>query len=129
MAPMYSMFQTYNKPFIATRGSMQYMYDQDDKEHLDLLANNLSISIGHCHPRVVEKTQKQMATLAHCSSMYYSEPVADLTDQFLATFPKRSDGEEWQVQYLVSGGEAVEMAIQVSVLVYMSQYKRHRLCE
>tara|TARA_B110000971_G_scaffold215535_1_gene249195 strand:- start:586 stop:903 length:318 start_codon:yes stop_codon:yes gene_type:complete len=105
---MYGMFQTYQKPFVASRGSMQYMYDQDGVEHLDLLANNLSISVGHCHPRVVKRVQEQAATLSHCSSMYYSEPASELTEKFLKTFPKRSDGEEWKVQYLVSGGEAVE---------------------
>ncbi len=71
MAPMYGMFQTYKKPFIASRASMQYIYDQDNNKHLDLLANNLSISVGHCHPRVVYRVQPQAETLAHCSSMYY----------------------------------------------------------
>jgi alanine-glyoxylate transaminase/(R)-3-amino-2-methylpropionate-pyruvate transaminase len=114
MAPMYGMFQTYQKPFIVKKASMQYMYDQDGVEHLDLLANNLSISVGHCHPRVVERVQQQAKELTHVSSMYYSEPAAELTNKFLATFPERSDGEQWKVQYLVSGGEAVEMAIQMS---------------
>ena len=40
LAPMYGMFQTYQNPFIATRASMQYMYDQDDREHLDLLVRS-----------------------------------------------------------------------------------------
>ena len=114
MAPMYNMFQTYKKPFVAARTSMQYIYDQDDKQHLDLLANNLSISVGHCHPRVVDRVQKQAATMGHCSSMYYSEPAAELTEKLLKTMPVRSDGEDWVVQYLVSGGEAVEMAIQMA---------------
>ena len=52
--------------------------------------------------------------LTHVSSMYFSEPAAELTEKFLKTFPTRSDGEKWKVQYLVSGGEAVEMAIQMS---------------
>ena len=46
--------------------------------------------------------------------MYYSEPVAELSEKFLATFPPRSDGERWQVQWAVSGTEAVEMAIQMA---------------
>lgn len=114
MSPVYKMFQTYKSPFIASRAKMQYIYDQNDTKHLDLLANNLSISVGHCHPRVVSKVQQQAATLAHCSSMYYSEPAAELTEKLLKTMPKRSDGEDWMVQYLVSGGEAVEMAIQMA---------------
>ena len=32
----------------------------------------------------------------------------------MRTMPPRSDGEAWQVQYCVSGGEAVEMAIQLA---------------
>ena len=114
MAPMYGMFQTYQRPFIVKKASMQYMYDQEGVQHLDLLANNLSISVGHCHPRVVERVQKQAQELTHVSSMYYSEPAAELTEKFLNTFPERSDGEKWKVQYLVSGGEAVEMAIQMA---------------
>ena len=30
LSPLYSMFQTYKNPFIASRGSMQYMYDQNN---------------------------------------------------------------------------------------------------
>ena len=41
MAPMYGMFQTYQRPFIVKKASMQYMYDQEGVQHLDLLANNL----------------------------------------------------------------------------------------
>lgn len=117
MAPMYGMFQTYKTPFLATRGEGQYMYDDRGTRYLDMLANNLSISVGHCHPRVTRRVQNQAATLAHCSSMYYSEPVAELTTQLLATFPPRSDGEPWMIQYLVSGGEAVQMAIQIARVV------------
>jgi len=61
-----------------------------DNEHLDFLA----ISVGHCHPRVVDRVRHQAATLAHCSFMYYSEPVAELTEKLLRTMPKRSDGED-----------------------------------
>lgn len=114
MAPMYSVFQTYKNPFVVTKAFMQYVYDQNGTKHLDLLASNLTISVGHSHSRINERVKSQMDDMVHCSSMYYSQPVAELTEKLLDTFPKRSDGEKWQVQYAVTGTEAVEMAIQLA---------------
>src|SRR6266852_4285956 len=51
----------YNNPVKIVRGSMQYLYDEKDREYLD--AYNNVAHVGHCHPRVVKAGQAQMAVV------------------------------------------------------------------
>ena len=76
MSPTYNTFQTFKDPVVIDRASMQYCYGPNGQKYLDLLASNLTISVGHAHPRVVAAAKAQLDKLPHLSSMYYSEPVA-----------------------------------------------------
>ena len=114
MSPTYAGFQTFKDPVVIERASMQYCYGPNGEKYLDLLASNLTISVGHAHPRVTAAVQDMLFKLPHLSSMYYSEPVSQLTEKLLATIPPRSDGEKWQVKYAVTGTEAVEVALQMA---------------
>lgn len=120
MAPTYGLFQTFKQPVALEHASMQYYYDFEGKTYLDCLASNLTISIGHAHPKVQQAVNSQGSFMPHVSSMYYSEPVAQLTEKLLSKFPKRTDGEAWKVYYAVTGTEAVEVALQLS-RVYTGQ--------
>jgi len=135
MSPTYASFQTFNEPVVLESAFMQYCYGpapadsystgggdgesgsppgRGGVKYTDLLASNLTISVGHAHPRVLHAAKAQMDKAPHLSSMYYTEPVARLTKKLLATFPPRSDGEKWQVLYAVTGTEAVELALQLA---------------
>ncbi|SLF41589.1 Probable aminotransferase [Mycobacteroides abscessus subsp. abscessus] len=50
---------------VAARGQGCYLYDETDREYLDFTAGIGVVSTGHCHPRVVEAAQRQVATLIH----------------------------------------------------------------
>lgn len=95
---------------------MQYMYDTNFR-YLDLLANNLTISVGHNHDLVVERLRSQLDKTVHTSTMYDSPVLSELTEKLLATFPKRTDGRDWKVLYSVTGTAVVELAITMARVV------------
>ena len=51
----------YENPLHIVRGSMQYLWDAEGRRYLD--AYNNVPHVGHCHPRVVQAWQAQMAVL------------------------------------------------------------------
>lgn len=114
MSPTYASFQTFKEPVVIERASGQYCYGPNGEKYLDLLASNLTISVGHAHPRVTAAAIEQIAKAPHLSSMYYSEPASLLSEKLLSTLKPRSDGEKWQVLYAVTGTEAVEIALQMA---------------
>ncbi|VDN37564.1 unnamed protein product [Cylicostephanus goldi] len=40
----------YKKPLLITKGKMQYLYDCNGNEYLDMFAGIVTVSVGHCHP-------------------------------------------------------------------------------
>lgn len=117
MSPTYNIFQTFDEPVVLEQASGQYCYGPNGEKYLDLLAHNLTISVGHGHPKVKEAAKTQIDRMMHTSSMYYSEPASQLAEKLTATFPERSDGEKWKVKFAVTGTEAVEIALQVARVV------------
>jgi alanine-glyoxylate transaminase/(R)-3-amino-2-methylpropionate-pyruvate transaminase len=114
MSLTYASFQTFKDPVVIDRASMQYCYGPNGEKYLDLLASNLTISVGHAHPRVTAAAIAQINKAPHLSSMYYSEPASLLAEKLLSTLKPRSDGEKWQVIFAVTGTEAVEIAVQMA---------------
>ena len=43
----------YKKPLYITQGSMQWLWDDQGHRYLDLFGGIVTVSVGHCHPRVV----------------------------------------------------------------------------
>lgn len=46
-----------------------YLFDQGGKKYLDFAAGIATISLGHCHPYIVEKLKEQLDSLWHCSNL------------------------------------------------------------
>ena len=57
---------------------MEYIWDENGQMYLDLLAQNVCISVGHGHKRVKKKAIEQMNKLPHCSSVYHNEQSVHL---------------------------------------------------
>jgi 4-aminobutyrate aminotransferase-like enzyme len=97
----------YRNPLKIVRGSMQYLYDEEGRKYLD--AYNNVAHVGHCHPRVVEAGQKQMAIL-NTNTRYLSDLVNEYASRLTATFPAGLD-----VCFFVnSGSEANELALRLA---------------
>ena len=89
------------------KGALQYLYDDKGKTFVDCV-NNPS-HVGHCHPVVVRKMQKQIATL-NTNTRYLNDAITEYAEKLTATLP-----EKLSVCYFVnSGSEANDLAIRMS---------------
>jgi len=103
-----SKFVPFAEPMVFKRGSMQYLWDAEDRKYIDLLGMNVCISVGHSHPDVVGAAMEQAQTLTHCTTMFYHPTPAHLAEELAATMP---EGEEWVVHFTNSGAEAIDLAM------------------
>ncbi|TYB42742.1 aspartate aminotransferase family protein [Actinomadura chibensis] len=98
-------------PVLAERGEGVYLYDTDGRRHLDFTAGIGVTNTGHCHPRVVEAAQKQVATLIHGQyTTVMHEPLLRLVDALGEVLPDGLDS----LFFLNSGSEAVEASIRLA---------------
>lgn len=103
------MFQTGRRtPVTLVRGEGTRVWDIDGKEYLDFVAGIAVVSLGHCHPVLVEAIQKQAATLIHVSNLFYSVPQVELADLLVRISCLD------RVYFQNSGAEAVEACIKLA---------------
>jgi alanine-glyoxylate transaminase / (R)-3-amino-2-methylpropionate-pyruvate transaminase len=114
LSPSLKTFEAYDTPLVLEKGNMQYVWDSQDKKYIDLLGQNLSISVGHCHPRVVDAAVTQMKKLSHCTTMYYHEEPILYAKELIDTLPSHPSGEDWVVHFVNDGSEAVDLAVQMA---------------
>ena len=55
-----SLLTYYQKPIMVVEGSLHYVYDEQGRRYLDAFGGIVSISVGHCHPYVVQKIREQL---------------------------------------------------------------------
>ncbi|MBP0462111.1 aspartate aminotransferase family protein [Streptomyces montanisoli] len=98
-------------PVLAARGEGVYVYDEAGRAHLDFTAGIGVTSTGHCHPRVVEAAQRQVATLVHGQyTTVMHRPLLTLTERLGEVLPAGLDS----LFYVNSGSEAVEAAMRLA---------------
>ena len=97
-------------PRVIVKGQGCYLYDSEGNEILDMFPGWAVSGIGHCHPRVVEAVQKQVAELIHIDNTFYSEPQGKLA-QLLS---ERAFGGK--CFFCNSGAEANEAALKLARL-------------
>ncbi|MDC0662704.1 aspartate aminotransferase family protein [Marinobacter sp. SS21] len=67
---------------IAARGEGAYILDPQGRRYLDFTSGIGVTSTGHCHPRVVEAAQKQVATMIHAQATTVMNPrLPELADK------------------------------------------------
>jgi len=108
MSPSLGTFVAFQTPIILKRGYMQYVWDEKGKQYLDCLAQNLCISVGHCHPFVTAEARKQAEELTHCTTMYYQPVPAHFAEELVGKMPP---GEDWVAHFVNSGSEAMDLAV------------------
>ena len=97
----------YRQPLAIVRGAGQYLFDDGGRPFLDLV-NNVC-HVGHCHPRVVDAGQIQMARL-NTNTRYLYDGLPEYARRLTATLPDPLD-----VCFFVnSGSEANELALRLA---------------
>jgi acetylornithine/succinyldiaminopimelate/putrescine aminotransferase len=119
MNTLRSLFQQYvgqtsDEPFglEVQKAEGIYIYDQDDKPYIDLIAGIGPASVGHSHPKVLAAGKQQMDRFMH--TMVYGEhiqqPQIELAEYLAALLP-----DPIQSTYFVnSGAEAAEAAMKLA---------------
>jgi 4-aminobutyrate aminotransferase len=98
-------------PVVAARGEGVRIVGEDGRSYLDFTAGIGVTSTGHCHPRVVEAAQRQVATLIHGQyTTVMHRPLLDLVDRLGEVLPAHLD----RLFFANSGSEAVEAALRLS---------------
>src|SRR5438552_16118524 len=99
----------YRDPLLIVEGHMQYLWDEQGRRYLDGFAGIVSVSVGHCHPYVVEKVREQVGTLQHTTTIYLHPTIGQFGKKLAEHMPA---GSNLTVSYFTnSGSEANEVAI------------------
>ena len=86
------------------------VWDDKGQEYLDLYGGHAVISIGHCHPRYVEKVSQQLQRLG-----FYSNSVINTLQVELAERLGKACGyDDYQLFLVNSGAEANENALKLA---------------
>ena len=97
----------YKDPLLIVQGHMQYVYDETGKRYLDAYAGIVTVSVGHCHPAIVEKVKEQVGKLQHTTTIYMHPTIGQLGKKLVEKLPQGID----KVYFTNSGSEANEAAI------------------
>ena len=76
------LINSYNRlePVI-TKGECVYVYDQDNNKYLDFTSGIGVNSLGYGNKKWIEATSNQLATLAHSSNIFLTEPSVKLAKE------------------------------------------------
>jgi alanine-glyoxylate transaminase/(R)-3-amino-2-methylpropionate-pyruvate transaminase len=107
-----TIFTLYHDPLMIVEGYMQYLFDETGRRYLDFFAGIVTVSVGHCHPKVVKAVEAQVETLQHATTIYLHPNFPLLAKKLASKMPKGLD-----VTYFTnSGSEANDLAIMMSRL-------------
>jgi acetylornithine/N-succinyldiaminopimelate aminotransferase len=105
------MMGNYGTPKVSlVRGEGARVWDEDDREYVDLLGGIAVNVLGHAHPAVVDAVSAQVRLLGHTSNLAVHEPglrLAERLQQLIGTPTTR-------VLFTNSGAEANEAALKIS---------------
>jgi predicted acetylornithine/succinylornithine family transaminase len=102
--------RTYEPSVTLVRGHGCKVWDADGMVYLDFTAGIAVLPVGHSHPKVVKAVHEQMATLNHCSNLFYTANQALLAQRL----SRLSLGGK--CFFCNSGAEANEAAVKLARL-------------
>lgn len=97
----------YQQPLVADHGQMQYLWDLEGRRYLDFFGGILTVSVGHCNPKVTSQIKTQVDKLQHTSTLYPNEQIVALAEKLAQITP----GKLQKSFFTNSGTEANEAAI------------------
>jgi len=99
----------YAEPIMIVEGHMQWLFDEAGRRYLDGIAGIVTVSVGHCHPKVVEAVREQNERLQHTTTIYLNPNIAQFGKNLISTFPK--DSGLGVCYFTNSGSEANDLAM------------------
>lgn len=105
-----SVANYYAEPLVLDSGSGLRLRDIDGNEFLDFFGGILTVSIGHCDPRVTTALKAQIDRLGHVSTLYPTVPIVELAERLARITPGRLE----KSYFTASGTEADETAFMLA---------------
>ena len=102
-----SVANYYREPVVLESGSGLRVRDADGREYLDFFGGILTVSVGHCDPRVTAPLKAQIDRLGHVSTLYPTMPIVELAERLARITP----GKLKKSFFSASGTEADETAV------------------
>lgn len=97
----------YEEPIVLESGDGFRVTDVEGRTYLDFFGGILTISIGHCDPRINEPLKSQIDRLGHVSSLYPTIPAVELAERLANITP----GKLKKSIFTASGTSADETAV------------------
>src|SRR5512146_2704720 len=95
---------------VTDHASMQHLWDVEGRKYLDFFGGIVTISVGHCNPRVTSKIKAQIDKIQHNSTVLPNEAIVALAEKLAKLAP----GEISKTYFTNSGTEANETAVQLA---------------
>jgi predicted acetylornithine/succinylornithine family transaminase len=105
--------ETYSQQVALVKGQGARVYDADGNQYIDFTAGIAVQNVGHAHPKVVKAVVEQMATMNHCSNLFYNEKQALLAKKLVEISDLDSGTKCF---FCNSGAEANEAMIKLARL-------------
>ncbi len=105
-----AVFNYYSDPLPLDRGYMQHVWDVEGRKYLDFFGGIVTVSVGHCNPRVTGPMKEQINKLQHVSTCFPMEPMVTLAEKLAQITP----GALKKSFFTNSGTEANETAVQLA---------------
>ena len=102
----------YQNPPQIVSGSMQYLFDENGKKYVDFYAGVSVLNCGHCNAEILKDSLEQLSQLQHTSTIYLTQPIADLAEKLAEVLP----GDLKRTFFCVTGSEANEGAMTLARL-------------
>lgn len=102
----------FSNPLLIHAGHMQWLYDHTGRRYLDLFGGIVTVSLGHCHPKVTAAATEQMNKLWHTTNIYLHPKIHEYAERLTSTLP----GNLKVVYFVNSGSEANDMAMMMARL-------------
>lgn len=97
----------YEEPLVLVRGAGEYLWDIEGQQYLDFFGGILTVSVGHCNPKVTARILEQNQTLQHVSTLFETIPQVELAEKLARITPGRLQ----KSFFTNSGTEANETAV------------------
>ncbi|MBT8068363.1 MAG: aspartate aminotransferase family protein [Gammaproteobacteria bacterium] len=111
------------KPRIIKGAAGHYYTAQDGSKLYDTFSGLWTCGLGHCHPKIVEAVQEQVATLDYCMTFQVTnDKAAALAERVTAMAP---DGMN-KCFFTNSGSESVDTALKIALGYHRARGEGHR---
>ena len=107
-------------PFVVSRSEGVYVWDVNGKEYWDAVGGIFVTSLGHRHPRLVEKMKEQLDVLTLAPPLH---SVGDTTLKFVEKFGSMTPGDLNTIKIFSGGSESIEAAIKYTRQYYLMSGK------